>query len=233
VDALDPSAVLRRARELMMGSSPALLITANALLALDVRRDPALEEACQAAELVTADGVGLVWAAGRLGQPSLPRLPGVELALDLCLEAARNGQTVFLLGAAPGVAEAAGKALRVKVPGLAVTGIHDGFFRDSDESGLIDEIAASGARLVLVALGSPRQERWVHRLRERLPAGLYMGVGGSFDVWAGRLQRAPALMRKLGLEWFFRLLQEPSRFDRMIRLPVFAWRVEQDRRRTK
>ena len=233
VDALDPPGVLRRAHELMMGEKPALLVTANALLAMDVSSDPALEEACRAAELVTADGVGLVWAARHLGQARLTRLPGVDLALQLCLEAARHGQSVFLLGAAPGVADAAARGLRLKVPGLAVTGTHDGFFKDSEESGVLGAIAASGARLVLVALGSPRQERWIHRHRSELAPALYMGVGGSFDIWAGRLRRAPAMIQRLGLEWLFRLLQEPSRYGRMLRLPVFAWRVERARRRAK
>jgi N-acetylglucosaminyldiphosphoundecaprenol N-acetyl-beta-D-mannosaminyltransferase len=153
------------------------------------------------------------------------RWPGIDLAVRLCEEAGKAGHSIFLLGAAPGVADAAADFLRSRLPQIRVAGTHDGYFDPADEPYLLRRLSDAGARLVLVAFGSPRQEAWVHRHRRSLPPGLYVGVGGSFDVWSGSLQRAPVFVRRWGLEWLFRLVQQPARIRRMIRLPVFAWRV--------
>lgn len=225
VDLLDRAAVLDRARDLMQGARPAFIVTANALLVDETARNTALADACRDADLVTADGAGLVWAARRLGQPPLPRVPGIDLAFSLCGEAERLGLSVFLLGAAPGVAEEAAKALCRAYPRLSVAGSRHGYFGSDEDDAVLADIQIRRPRLLLVALGSPRQEIWVHRYRDRLPAGLSLGVGGSFDVWAGRLKRAPRFLQDRSLEWSYRLIQEPSRFRRMLRLPAFAWRV--------
>jgi N-acetylglucosaminyldiphosphoundecaprenol N-acetyl-beta-D-mannosaminyltransferase len=231
IDALDDASILGRALALMKGSAPALMVTANALLALEAEKDAALSRACRSAELVTPDGIGLVWAAWRLKQAPLERLPGIDLAFSLCSLAAASGMPVFLLGGAPGVAGEAASFLREHIAGIRIAGVHDGFFPAARDGDVVRLIRDGGARLVLVALGMPRQELWIDGHRPDLPPGLYVGVGGSFDVWSGRLRRAPALVQRLGLEWLFRLLQEPSRYGRMIQLPVFAWRVERARRR--
>jgi N-acetylglucosaminyldiphosphoundecaprenol N-acetyl-beta-D-mannosaminyltransferase len=233
VDTLDRPAVLARCRDLMEGGRPSLVVTANALLILEAATNPDLAAACRDADVVTADGASLVWASRRLGQPALSHLPGIDLAFELCGEAAHRGFPVFLLGAAPGVAEAAAGALQRAHLALKIAGIRDGFFEASTDEAVLAEIQRSRPRLVLVALGTPKQEIWLCRLRDRLPPGLYIGVGGSFDIWAGRLSRAPRFVRENGFEWAYRLMQEPSRFRRMLRLPVFAWRVERARHAAK
>lgn len=225
VDALPRALAFERAALLMDSPRPAHVVTGNALMALESAGNPALADACAHADLVLPDSSGLVWAARRLHQPRLERLPGVDLAFELCRRAARKGAGVYLLGGSAGTADRAAAALRAAIPDLRICGVRDGFFRSADEPAVIEGIRDSGARLVLVATGMPRQEIWIHRNKARLPAGAYIGVGGSFDVWAGTVRRAPGWMQDTGIEWLFRLFQEPWRFRRMAGLPRFAWRV--------
>jgi N-acetylglucosaminyldiphosphoundecaprenol N-acetyl-beta-D-mannosaminyltransferase len=145
---------------------------------------------------------------------------------ELCALAAIREYPVFLFGARPGVAEAAAAALRERYPTLRVAGCRDGYVKPAEQDALIDEINVSGARLLFVALGSPAQEIWIHANLSRLTrVSVCQGVGGTFDVLAGRVRRAPVAWRKAYLEWFYRLMREPARIRRMPRLMNFAWRV--------
>ncbi|MBV9081015.1 MAG: WecB/TagA/CpsF family glycosyltransferase, partial [Elusimicrobia bacterium] len=224
VDRLSRRDALARASAFLDDSRCRHVVTANALLLLDAERNPELKRACADADLVVADSVGLVWAARAHRQSAVVRYPGIDFARDLCSAAARAGKSVFLLGAREGVAAAAAEFLQRSVPGLKLAGKHDGFFDENEES-VAREIAASGASVVLVALGMPKQELWIYRWKNRLPGGVAVGVGGSFDVWAGRVPRAPRWMQTSGLEWLFRAAWEPSRWGRIARLPGFVWKV--------
>ena len=182
-------------------------------------------EAVLAADLRFPDGVGAVWAAARQGVPGLERVPGIELAEALLEGAAAAGLPVYLLGAAEGVAAEAAERLCERFPGLAVVGTHHGYFAAADDADVARAVRASGAAILLAALGAPRQEVFLHRRREELGAAVAMGVGGSFDVWAGRVERAPEWTHTLGVEWLYRLATDPKRARRQLALPRFAWRV--------
>ena len=139
--------------------------------------------------------------------------------------------TLYLLGSKPGVGELAGQNMREKHPGLRICGIADGYFKDEDEA--VGKIRASGADVLFVCLGAPKQERFMVRHRQELPVRLMIGLGGSLDAFAGTVKRAPKWMIRLNLEWLYRLLKEPKRFGRMLRLPKYLWAVVRSRRKKK
>jgi N-acetylglucosaminyldiphosphoundecaprenol N-acetyl-beta-D-mannosaminyltransferase len=201
------------------------VITVNALTLLTAFEDPGYAAALSRADVVLADGVGAVWAARRLTGRTPERTPGIELADELCAVCAREGQSVFLLGGQTGVAERAAVRLRARHPGLRVAGTRDGYWEPGEEAGVVEQVNRSGADLLLAGLGQPAQERFLDRWHGRLTARLAMGVGGSLDVFAGDVKRAPAWMRRLGLEWLYRTLVQPWRLARVRHLPRFAWRV--------
>lgn len=230
IDAMPRIEAIEKITALIKASHATHLVTANSLMALEAENNEALRAACNEADLSIPDSSGLTWAARVLRQPHIERFPGVDIAFELCHRAAEDATPVYLLGGAPSVADRAGRHLCASMPGLRIAGVHDGFFEDSDEATVIEAIRESGARLVLVGLGMPRQELWIHRNKGRLPSGLYIGVGGTFDIWAGRADRAPIWMQDLGFEWLFRLVQEPWRAKRMLGLPMFALRVWAKRR---
>jgi len=201
------------------------LVTVNAELVVRAGDDPAVAAALGKADLLAADGAGVVWAARCLSNVELERLPGVEIAEELVKWAAGAGLKVYFLGAEPGVAEAAVGQLRQRYPGLVAAGCRHGYFSPSEEQGILEEIKAAEPDILLVALGAPRQELWLAEHQEKLSVPVAVGVGGSFDVWAGRAQRAPGWMGNAGLEWLYRLIKEPRRARRMLALPRFVQQV--------
>ncbi len=192
-------------------------------------------EALAAADRVLPDGIGIHLACRILETPLLANVNGTDLFPLLCERAAAGKVPLFLLGARPGVAEAAARTMTERYPGLVVAGIRDGYFSPDEESGVLDEINRSGAGVLLVAMGAPRQEVWLHERRERLSVPVRMGVGGLFDFYSGRIRRAPQWMRDVGLEWVYRLLQEPGRMWRryVVGNPLFLMRVFREARRRK
>jgi len=189
-------------------------VALNAAKLVAALRDEALAEHIRTADLVTADGAGVLALARRLGSSLPERVTGIDLMEALCGEAARRGRSVFLLGAAPGVADAAAAALRARHPGLQIAGTGAGDWdpeAPAEEQSTVDAVAASGADLLFVALGTPRKEAFCARWAERCGAGFVMGVGGAFDVLSGRRRRAPVALQRAGLEWAWRWAQEPVR----------------------
>ena len=180
-------------------------------------------EALNAADLVIPDGIGVIYGAKILGTPLKERVPGFELATHLIRLAAEKGFGVYLLGSKPGVAERAAENLKKSNPGLNVVGTGDGYFKDDEP--VLERIRASGARLILVCLGFPKQELWMYAHRDEVGQALMLGVGGSMDVFAGDVKRAPEAWCKANLEWLYRLLKQPSRLGRMMKLPVFLLSV--------
>jgi N-acetylglucosaminyldiphosphoundecaprenol N-acetyl-beta-D-mannosaminyltransferase len=146
-------------------------------------------------------------------------VPGIEFASALMLHLAQTEKRLYLLGAKPGVAEAAAARLQGQYPGLVICGTHDGYFKD--DGPVVEDIRQSGADVVFVCLGAPKQEKWIAANGKNAGARLYVGLGGSLDVFAGQVKRAPEAFQKLGLEWFYRLLKQPSRMGRMAKLPLF------------
>ncbi|MBK8598558.1 MAG: WecB/TagA/CpsF family glycosyltransferase [Holophagales bacterium] len=195
----------------------------------------AYREALAAAARVLPDGIGIHLACRILETPLLANVNGTDLFPLLCEKAAAEGAPLFLLGARPGVAEAAARTMKERFPGLLVAGVRDGYFSAEEEGAVLDEINRSGARVLLVAMGAPRQEVWLHERRDRISVPVRMGVGGLFDFYSGRIRRAPQWMRDVGLEWVYRLMQEPGRMWRryVVGNPLFLFRVAGEARRRK
>lgn len=204
------------------------IVTLNAEMTMAALADPRLGAVIQAAELVIPDGAGVVWALGRQGH-RVRRSPGIELAHRLLRHAADHGWRVALVGASPAVMAHLRQSLGEALPGLQLVLTSDGYLRPEAWPELEQRLLSAQPDLVLAALGVPRQETWIHGLAGRR-SGLWMGVGGSFDVWAGTKKRAPGWMRALSIEWLYRLVQEPSRWRRMLALPEFALAVLRERR---
>ena len=199
-------------------------VVVNVAKLVQARDDSALRASIEACEIVNIDGMGVVWGARFLGYDVPERVAGIDLFHRLVAFAAERGEPVFLLGARPEVVESVQHRLRQQHPQLNVAGIHHGYFWD-DEQAVVDMIRRSGARLLFVAISSPAKEMFVNRWRNELGVTFAMGVGGTFDVVAGKSRRAPGWMQRAGLEWFYRLLQEPRRMWRryLVTNAKFAW----------
>jgi N-acetylglucosaminyldiphosphoundecaprenol N-acetyl-beta-D-mannosaminyltransferase len=200
---------VQRVRALVASGGPHQVVTVNGAMLVAAARDPVVRRILSQASLLVPDGAGVLLAARIVGRPPYARVPGVELAERLCAAAAAEGWRVFLLGAAPGVAQAAADALRRRYPGLQVAGVHHGYF--ADDAAVVARVQQARPHLLLVALGFPRQEIWIARHRLTLGVPVSMGVGGTLDVLAGRVRRAPPWVQRAGLEWAYRLLQDPRR----------------------
>ncbi len=199
------------------------VVTINAEMAMAARTDEQLRSIIQNAGLVIPDGAGVVWALGLTGQ-KVPRTPGIEL-VEQILPKLIPTEKVYLLGAKPGYAERVAQQWQIKFPNLKIAGYRDGYFRPEEEDQVLEQIVKTLPSLVLVGLGVPRQEYLIQQWRRQLPQSLWIGVGGSFDIWAGTKERAPQFFRDNSLEWLYRLYQEPYRWRRMLALPHFALTV--------
>jgi len=213
-----------RASGIIKSGGKTYIVTPNPEIVWICRRNEALRDAINGAGFVLPDGIGIVMGARILGTPLLGgRVPGIDFAAALFYEIAKFGGSIFLLGSKPGVAEEAGQRLIEKYPGLVVAGVADGYFTDSEP--IIEQINATNPDLLLVCLGAPKQELWMAENINRLNTRICAGLGGSLDVFAGRVKRAPVFFQKFGLEWFYRLVREPRRIKRMIKLPLFILAV--------
>lgn len=222
-DNLTMAEATQKASELMKERNAAYVVTPNPEIVMLCRSDPALTEAVECACLVLPDGIGIVKGAQILGTPLKQKLPGIDFAQELFSLMAKNGQSLFLLGAKPGVAEAAAQNLERRFEGLKIVGTNDGYF--TDDTPVIEKINNVSPDLLLVCLGAPKQELWMKDNASSLKVGLMAGLGGSLDVFAGITERAPERWQKLGLEWLYRLKEDPSRAGRMMNLPKFGFKV--------
>jgi N-acetylglucosaminyldiphosphoundecaprenol N-acetyl-beta-D-mannosaminyltransferase len=202
-----------------------IVVTADAGGIVCAQRDETFRRIVLAADLVTPDSEGVLWACNRQGKPMRERVSGVDLVDRLCALSAKTGMRLFFLGAGPGVAEIAAEKLRLKHPGCNIVGTRHGFFpADSDEI-VAQEIAGSKPDVLFVAMGIPRQEKFIDATREIVGAAVSIGVGGSFDVFSGKAKRAPMFVRRMRLEWLWRLVLNPRKISKVKALPVFAWLV--------
>lgn len=213
--------MIRRGRG-MDADSGAHIVTANPEIVMEARRNPAFADALARAELVLPDGIGVVWAARLLGTPVVERVPGIELTEALLETAARRGYRVFFLGAAHGVAEEAAAAVERKYPGIRIVGTHHGYFSADEETAVVEQVVAAAPDILFVGLGAPRQELFIARHRAGWNVPVAIGVGGSLDVLAGRVPRAPRWVQSMGLEWLYRVVREPRRLRRVMALPRFG-----------
>ena len=201
------------------------IVTVNPEFVMNAQRNKDFRTAINAAALIVADGVGVVWATRYLGRPVPERVTGTDLLPELAQRCAAAGYRLYLLGAAPGIAEAAGARLQELASGLVIAGTYAGSPAPNEEEEIIERVRAAHADVLCVAYGAPAQDLWIWRNLARLPVAVAIGVGGAYDFLSGRQQRAPVFLRKLGLEWLYRLYREPWRWRRMLALPRFAMRV--------
>lgn len=223
IDTLSLDEAVQRVESFLSARASALVCTPDTTAIVRAQRDRTLREIYERADLVTPDGIGIVWAGRVLGAPLRERVSGIDLLERLFA----RGRTLrlFLVGAAPGVAEQAAHRLLERYPNLRIVGTHHGYFQPHENEEILSLINQAQPDIVLVGLGVPKQELWMAENRAKLNVSVLMGVGGCFDVWAGRLKRAPHSWQHLGLEWLYRVLQEPKRLGRVSAIPVFVVQV--------
>lgn len=202
--------------------TPHQVVTVNPEFLVQARSDPAFRACLQAADLALPDGVGLVLASRLLGAPLPARVTGADITEDLAALCALRGYRIYFLGGAAGVAEAAAAALQSRYPALQVAGWHAGSPAPECDAAQVQRVRSAAPHVLLVAYGAPAQDVWIRRNLHTLGVPLAMGVGGTFDYLSGRVPRAPAAMRAMGLEWLYRLVRQPWRWRRQLRLPVFV-----------
>ncbi|TBL71071.1 WecB/TagA/CpsF family glycosyltransferase [Paenibacillus thalictri] len=201
---------------------PFHLITANPEIVMKYQEDLELQQIMQEAGIITPDGIGIVLASRWRGQPIAERVTGYELLLELLELGSRDGLSFYFLGADEETSRMACEIIRRDYPGVRIVGRQNGFFGPDEELGIVEHIGTTEPDFLIVAMGAPRAEQLIFRYKAKLNAKVAMGVGGSLDVIAGKVKRAPEAWQRLNLEWLYRLLSQPSRWRRQLTLPVFA-----------
>jgi N-acetylglucosaminyldiphosphoundecaprenol N-acetyl-beta-D-mannosaminyltransferase len=229
VDCVTMAQVIQWVETSLLSDQPRSVIAVNPEKVMRASQDPELLGRLQKAGLLIPDGIGVVFAVRLFGLGQIERVPGSELMPKLCELAANKGYKVFLFGAQEGVISQAAQVLLQRYPGLNIVGTKDGYVKEEEMPSVITAINTSQADLLFVALGSPKQELWMTRYLPALNVKVCQGVGGTFDVIAGHVKRAPRAFRMLHLEWLYRLLSQPSRILRQTALPIFVFRVLQKR----
>lgn len=225
VDRVDMDAALLRCKRFLESDGPSVIVTADASGLVTASRDAEFAEIIRHADLVTPDSYGVVWAASKVGAPVPERVSGVDLMGRLCAMSSEWGSRIFLLGAAPGIADLAAANILEKYPGCQIVGARHGYFESSMDATIAAEVAGAKPDILFVAMGIPRQEKFIWATKDIIRARVAVGVGGSFDVFSGTVKRAPRIIQKLRLEWLWRTLANPKKIAKAKNLPIFAWRV--------
>ncbi len=221
IDKQTQQEALETAKGFLKTPETSMIFTPNAEILVAASKDEEYFNILNSADLCTPDGIGVVYGSKILKDPIAERVAGYDLGVSLLEYCAKSGDGVFFFGSKPGVAEKAKAELENKMPGINIVGTRNGYFKDEDTPEIIEEINNSGAKLLLVCLGFPKQEKWIYANREKLSAHLCMGLGGALDVLAGEVKRAPDFYIKCNIEWLYRLCKQPSRFKRYGALPKF------------
>lgn len=225
IDVVTMKEAVETVKQFILQKNSSLIVTPNAEMIMMANQDKQLANIINHADLVVPDGAGVVWAARYQGDYMPERVAGYDLVQNLLIEAAKEKYRIYFLGGAPGIAEKAKKIAEERYLGVQIVGTHNGFFSIEDESEIVNEIRRCQPDILLVALGVPRQEKWLEKYKKELNIPVAIGIGGTFDVMAGAVQRAPLWMQRYNLEWLFRLLSEPKRAVRMLALPRFVIKV--------
>lgn len=203
------------------GSAKAVY-TPNSEIIMQGYRNEEIRDILNDAALLTADGIGVVYASRILKDPISERCAGFDVACALLEKMGKAGKSVYLFGSKPGVAQMAAENLKERYPGLVISGCADGYFDSEKEKTIINDINEKCPDVLFVCLGAPKQEKWIYANKNKLNVSVCMGLGGSLDVFAGTVERAPRFYQEHGIEWLYRLIKQPSRFVRMMELPKFA-----------
>ena len=226
VDCVDMSRTLAYVRDAVATDRAHCILAVNPEKVITAQADPVLRRAMENAALLIPDGIGVVYAVRLLWRERIARVPGAELMPAICAASAREGYRLFLFGASEAVNAQAVAELQRCYPGITIAGRHHGYVDEADMGAVVDAINRSGSNVLFVALGSPKQELWMEKYLPRLPGiRVCQGVGGTFDVIAGRVRRAPLAVRRTNLEWFYRLVTDPRRMRRQVALPRFVYQV--------
>ena len=231
VDAITMGEAVARIDGFIEKRTPVLVATANAEMLMRATHDGALRRILQGAAMVTPDGAGTVWAAHHLGYAMPERVAGYDMVQELMREAPAKRRRIFFFGSAPGVADKAKKKAEQLYPGIEIVGTRNGFFTAADEPAIIEEIKAAHPDILLAALGVPKQEKWLAKHLGELGVPVAIDVGGTFDVMAGVMKRAPRWMQRAKLEWLFRGMMQPKRAGRLLALPRFVLKVHAQKRK--
>ncbi len=231
VDAITMGEAVARIDGFIEKRTPVLVATANAEMLMRATHDGALRRILQGAAMVTPDGAGTVWAAHHLGHAMPERVAGYDMVQELMREAPAKHRRIFFFGSAPGVADKAKAKAEQLYPGIEIVGTRNGFFTAADEPAIIEEIKAAHPDILLAALGVPKQEKWLAKHLGELGVPVAIGVGGTFDVMAGVMKRAPHWMQRAKLEWLFRGMMQPQRAGRLLALPRFVLKVHAQKRK--
>lgn len=226
IDKLTGQEALQQIGAFIASGQPHQIVTANAEIIYQASKNEKMRNVINKAQMVTADGSGVVWASRQLGQPLPQRVTGIDLVNGICEQSAKDKWKIYILGSAPGVAATAAINIRDKFPGCNIIGTHHGYFNAKEEKQILAELEQLRPDVLFVALGAPKQEYWIAEHMERLQIPVAMGIGGSMDVLSGNVKRAPKWMQKMSLEWLYRLLIQPTRFKRMLALPKFMLAVK-------
>lgn len=225
IDSVTMTEAVRIVENYIKTARPHIVATANAEMIMMANSDVELMDILNNADLVVPDGAGTVWAARHHSYEMPERVAGFDLVQNLLAQGAKKNFKIFFLGAAPDVVEKAKVAAEKKYKGIQIVGIRDGYFSKEQETDIIEEIKNANPDILLVALGVPRQEKWIKKYMEQLNVPVSIGVGGTFDVMAGVVKRAPVWMQKAKLEWLYRGLKQPTRIGRLMALPRFVLKV--------
>lgn len=219
---VDMTGALAAIDDFVRAGTPHHIVTADASMLVMAQEDHDLRTIIVDADLVTPDSIGVLWAAGRRKAPLRERVSGVEIAERLCARSAERGYRLFFLGAAPNVAALAAERMRVRYPGVNIVGTRDGYFGEGETAAVVQDVRNSGADILLVAMGIPKQEKWIRAHRASLGCSVLIGVGGTLDVLSGQVRRAPRLIQALRLEWLWRVVSNPRKINKILLLPRFV-----------
>ncbi len=219
VDNVDMGEAVEKVFSFIEKKSGAAIYTPNAEMVMASRKNRHLKKALLEADLVIPDGAGVVMGSKILGSPLKAKVAGVDLVANLV--SSNRPLSLFLYGSAPGVAEKAAEEMKRINPRISICGTMHGYHEEGLEPALVDRISRTSPDIVIVALGVPAQELWIWRNRKSLGAGACIGGGGTLDIFAGTAKRAPEKFIRYNLEWFYRLMKQPKRIVRMLKIPVF------------
>lgn len=233
IDNVTKEEALATAMKYLEGDKHRVIVTPNPEFVMLAQEDTDFRRILNEADLAIADGIGIVLASKLQKTKLKERVTGYDFILNIFERIKGKPVTVYILGAAKGVAELAREKLTETYDGLKIIGCHDGYFDEKEEKIIIAEIQKKKPDILLVGLSFPRQEKWIYRNKSKLPVKMSIACGGSLDGFAGVVKRAPVFFQRTGLEWFYRLMKQPSRRGRMMKLPQFAWRVIVERLKRK
>ncbi len=231
VDSLTMAESVKFIENLIDSGKPSIVATANAEMLMRATQDEELKDILNAAALVVPDGAGTVWAARHLGCEMPERVAGYDLAQELMKIAPEKSYKIFLFGSAPGVADKAKLKAEELYPGIEIVGTRNGFFSPEDEPEIVEKIKETKPDILFAALGVPKQEKWLAKYKDELNVPVSIGVGGTFDVMAGVMKRAPLWMQRAKLEWLFRAMLQPKRAGRLAALPKFVLKVHSSKKK--